>query len=127
VFPLNLYARVHFVFVQSARETAGAARTRSSLRPLILGRNDLQNFGRIAPREGGRICLGSLNIESENTTSVSRTQRTTMQGHRAALHPGHETDYTGSAIEYFTWLSAKLDSIEAIPSSRVSLFFRNAS
>jgi len=33
----------------------------------------------------------------------------------------------GSAIEYFTWLSAKLDSIEAMPSSRVSLFFRNAS
>jgi hypothetical protein len=37
------------------------------------------------------------------------------------------TTHTGSAIEYFTWLSAKLDSIEAIPSSRVSLFFRNAS
>ena len=35
--------------------------------------------------------------------------------------------HTGSAIEYFTWLSAKLDSIEAMPSSRVSLFFRNAS
>ena len=35
--------------------------------------------------------------------------------------------YTGSAIEYFTWLSAKLDSIEAIPSSRVSLVFRNVS
>ena len=40
-----------------------------------------------------------------------------------ALSPHH----TGSAIEYFTWLSAKLDSIEAMPSSRVSLFFRNAS
>jgi hypothetical protein len=35
--------------------------------------------------------------------------------------------HTGSAMEYFTWLSAKLDSIEAMPSSRVSLFFRNAS
>ena len=35
--------------------------------------------------------------------------------------------HTGSAIEYFTWLSAKLDSIDAIPSSRVSLFFKNAS
>jgi hypothetical protein len=36
-----------------ARETAGAARTRSSLRPLILRRdNEMQNFGRIAPREG---------------------------------------------------------------------------
>ncbi|MGY4369101.1 hypothetical protein ACVW1A_005166 [Bradyrhizobium sp. LB1.3] len=35
--------------------------------------------------------------------------------------------YTGSAIEYFTWLSAKLDSIEAMPSSRVSLVFRKVS
>lgn len=34
---------------------------------------------------------------------------------------------TGSAIEYFTWLSAKLDSIEAMPSSRVSLVFRKVS
>ena len=35
--------------------------------------------------------------------------------------------YTGSAMEYFTWLNAKLDSIDEMPSSRVSLFFRNAS
>jgi hypothetical protein len=35
--------------------------------------------------------------------------------------------HTGSAAEYFTWLNAKLDSIEAMPSSRVSLFFKNAS
>jgi hypothetical protein len=35
--------------------------------------------------------------------------------------------HTGSAMEYFTWLSAKLDSIEAIPSSRVSLLFKKAS
>ena len=51
----------------------------------------------------------------------------------AALYPSYEisvgdTPYqTGNAIEYFTWLSAKLDSIEAMPSSRVSLFFRKAS
>ncbi len=54
----------------------------------------------------------------------------------ASLHPSYGTAlamtwrvscHTGSAIEYFTWLSAKLDSIEAMPSSRVSLFFRNAS
>ena len=35
--------------------------------------------------------------------------------------------HTGRAIEYFTWLSAKLLSIEAMPSSRVSFDFRNAS
>jgi hypothetical protein len=33
--PLNLYARVRFCLRIFARETAGAARTRSSLRPLI--------------------------------------------------------------------------------------------
>ena len=38
-----------------------------------------------------------------------------------------ERHYTGSAIEYFTWLNAKLDSIEAMPSRRVSLFFKKAS
>src|ERR1700735_3854196 len=37
VFPLNLYAHVRFVLMHSAHETAGAARTRSSLRPLIFG------------------------------------------------------------------------------------------
>jgi hypothetical protein len=34
-----------------ARETAGAARTRSSLRPLISGRRFLAKLGRNAPRE----------------------------------------------------------------------------
>ena len=34
MLPLYLYARVHFLYAQAAHETAGAARTRSSLRPL---------------------------------------------------------------------------------------------
>ena len=50
--------------------------------------------------------------------------RSPHQDHRGAVAM---ISYTGSAMEYFTWLSAKLDSIEAMPSSRVSLFFRNAS
>ena len=33
--PLNLYARVRFFYVHFAHETAGAARTRLSLRPLL--------------------------------------------------------------------------------------------
>ena len=47
MFPLNLYARVRFSFVQFAHETAGAARTRSSLRPLYSweGKVD-ENLGR---------------------------------------------------------------------------------
>jgi hypothetical protein len=53
--PLNLYARVRF-FVQFAHETAGAARTRSSLRPLTFeGRNEIAKLGRIAPRECGGV------------------------------------------------------------------------
>ena len=48
------------------------------------------------------------------------------QGGRVRV-PAGTTDYTGNAIEYFTWLSAKLDSIEAMPSRRVNLVFRNAS
>ena len=55
-------------------------------------------------------------------------------GGRPHMGPGFRRDdgwllpsHTGNAIEYFTWLNAKLDSIEAMPSSRVSLFFRNAS
>jgi hypothetical protein len=43
-----------------------------------------------------------------------------------STHPTIST-HTGNAMEYFTWLNAKLDSIEAMPSSRVSLFFKNAS
>jgi hypothetical protein len=38
--------------VHIAHEIAGAARTRSSLRPLCFeGANDMHHFGRIAPRE----------------------------------------------------------------------------
>jgi hypothetical protein len=37
--------------MQIARETVGAARTRSSLRPSIEEQGFLQNFGRIAPRD----------------------------------------------------------------------------
>src|ERR1700748_2912013 len=42
-------------YVQLAHETAGAARTRLSLRPLLLGRRLFPKLGRSAPRE----CLSS--------------------------------------------------------------------
>ncbi|MGY4477796.1 hypothetical protein ACVILL_005210 [Bradyrhizobium sp. USDA 3364] len=45
----------------------------------------------------------------------------------APAEPTDNSPHTGNAVEYFTWLKAKLDSIEAMPSRRVSLFFRNAS
>jgi hypothetical protein len=48
-----------------ARETAGAARTRSSLRPLVIRRVAIDaKLGRIAPRECGRTSCRSLNFES---------------------------------------------------------------
>jgi hypothetical protein len=45
LLPLNLYAHVRFAMFILAHETVGAARTRSSLRPLFLGRMILQNSG----------------------------------------------------------------------------------
>jgi len=50
MLPLNLYARVRF-FAHLARETAGAASTRSSLLPLFKGGHRDANLGRTAPRE----------------------------------------------------------------------------
>jgi len=46
VFPLNLYARVRFLFVHLAHETAGAASTRHSLLPLISRDDVMQTSGK---------------------------------------------------------------------------------
>jgi hypothetical protein len=52
MLPLNLYARVRVFYAQIAHETAGAARTRSSLRPLFPeGANENANLGRNLPRD----------------------------------------------------------------------------
>src|SRR5882757_7698845 len=54
--PLNLYARGRTFLVHHACETAGAARTRPSPRPLHFRRaNEMQNLGRSAPREGSLL------------------------------------------------------------------------
>jgi hypothetical protein len=52
MLPPNLYARVHLLLCATAHETAGAARTRSSLRPLIgeEGKRDA-NLGQVMPRD----------------------------------------------------------------------------
>jgi hypothetical protein len=68
MLPLNLYARVR-VFVHVAHETAGAARTRSSLRPLFFkGANEDANLGRIAPRDRDRI----FNRHCERSEAIHR-------------------------------------------------------
>jgi hypothetical protein len=50
---LYLYARVRFSLCTFAHETAGAASTRHSLRPLNSRANDFTNLGRNAPRDCG--------------------------------------------------------------------------
>ena len=64
---------------------------------------------------------------SDRTDKPRRTGSPACAGDDSRWTLRKSLRHTGSAIEYFTWLSAKLDSIEAMPSSRVSLFFRNAS
>ena len=53
--PLNLYARVRF-YVQFAHETAGAACTRSSLRPLLRVACALYLLGRMILQNSGAAC-----------------------------------------------------------------------
>jgi hypothetical protein len=63
--PLNLYARVHFLFVPFAHETAGAACTRLSLRPLCSRAATTAKLGRIAPRGYGAVPSRCLTFEYE--------------------------------------------------------------
>src|SRR5258708_38680564 len=59
------------LFAQIARETAGAASTRSSLRPLSSGgTNEDANLGRNAPRDREVVCVGWV---ERSETHRSRT------------------------------------------------------
>ena len=53
--PLNLYARVRFFPTHFAHETAGAARIRLSLRPLIGDGKLQQTSGECAARSRSRV------------------------------------------------------------------------
>src|SRR5665213_78167 len=63
LLPLNLYAHVRFLLMHIAHETAGAARTRLSLRPLLrvacalllLGANEIADLGQCVSRECGSV------------------------------------------------------------------------
>ena len=59
MFPLNLYARVRF-FYAIAHETAGAARTRLSLRPLFPRRVESYAKARAHHAAGMRTHIRSL-------------------------------------------------------------------
>jgi hypothetical protein len=56
VFPLNLYAHVRFLMHSIAHETAGAARTRSSLRPLSFGGGVFLQTSGACCRENAAVC-----------------------------------------------------------------------
>ena len=63
MLPLHLYARVPPASSTIAHETAGAARTRLSLRPLVIeGEATHANLGRIAPRDGGGVVWLTLTL-----------------------------------------------------------------
>jgi hypothetical protein len=85
--------------------------------------NEDANLGRLVPRE----CKSSFSRHCERSEAIHLSACRAMDCFAPLAMTWRESCHTGSAIEYFTWLSAKLDSIEAMPSSRVSLFFRNAS
>ena len=69
MLPLHLYARVRLLFAQIARETAGAASTRSFLCPLFLRRSNedansgdqrreiVKSYSTVIVREGGRSSI----------------------------------------------------------------------
>src|ERR1700722_7170978 len=102
--PLPLWERV-----ARMSQRVGAER-----RPMINSTNSRRVRG-LSPR-----------IETPHPPSL-REGTFSHKGRREGAVDAILSPHTGSAIEYFTWLNAKLDSIEAMPSSRVSLFFRNAS
>ena len=56
MLPLNLYARVRVFKCAIAHETAGAARIRSSLRPLTLGGQTKYKPRADACRENAKLC-----------------------------------------------------------------------
>jgi hypothetical protein len=84
-----------------ARETAGAARTRLSLRPLLSRRvKDDANLGRIAPRERERLSEAGAYPKMfslfENCLPPPSSLHTVIPGRRAAGEPGihnHHREY----------------------------------
>jgi hypothetical protein len=66
-----------FSFVHFARETAGAASTRRSLRPLLFGRNDLQSPGETR-RGNAEVCFHAVIARSEATKQSILPLRRTM-------------------------------------------------
>jgi hypothetical protein len=121
-----VYAHVLLVY---AREATGAAKHPAFPAPSSYSRVVDAITRAKTRRENAKLWPSPQSGQSE--ACPPKVTLPTNGGHRASaplptLQLGRP-HHTGRAMEYLTWLSAKLLSIEAMPSSRVSLFFRNAS
>jgi hypothetical protein len=87
VFPLNLYAHVRFFDAQFAHETAGAARTRLSPRPLFEeARTKLQNPGEVPSREYGLLFDRFIGKQGG---VCGRSPLSSFRGARSASYDAH--------------------------------------
>ena len=96
------------LFAQIARETAGAASTRSSLRPLNKGGKLIANLGRNAPRECEVVFSRSHVIASE-ARGRSPDERSDIRGH------SHTVPDIASLIR-----ATKLRQTASLPPARAS-------
>src|SRR5260370_25414892 len=76
---LYLYARVRFSHI-FARETAGAASTRHSLRPLNFGRTSHQQLGRIAPRDCGHTFIVIARLDRATQYAAASRSSSSVSG-----------------------------------------------
>src|SRR5665213_1132864 len=71
--PLNLYARVRFLLMHIAHETAGAARTRPSLRPLAFLGEVICKPRTKACRENAEACLIVIASAAKQSSATRKT------------------------------------------------------
>src|SRR3954468_12031552 len=65
----------------TACETAGAARIRSSLRPLFEGKDFQQNSGRIAPRDREGVFVARMSAAISGSVNSSHGRRSAHSGY----------------------------------------------
>src|ERR1700729_900458 len=103
MLPLNLYARVRISLCINAHETAGAARTRSSLRPFVLrGGANLQTSGAVR-RENEKVCVAHPSRRAQERAPQDEARflaphlKPTPHGEEAPTGPRKRGPMAGSA------------------------------
>src|SRR5258708_23822908 len=91
-------------YAHIARETAGAASTRRSLRPLLLGAKRFARPGRNAPRECGGVFFARHCERSEAIHSSFTRRHGLLRGacHRARIRATRWLAMTGLAVDALT-------------------------